>query len=733
MRGVFPHEPLDSVHDLLKLGNRHGYTMPDLHEGAGNLALATSPAIVSAKATEPAPSVAKPQRSSSNLVRDRSGNTHYIGPSGSLSFFAELRELVKARRSANNEGSHFVSDNTTQALEADGDDDTRETDHADQSPASVESILLKQFSGRARPDPSYLDQLPNNDTIEVLLESFFTNVHADFPLFHRATFQDEYEMYVVQPRHGTGAVDSTVSGPDWGWLACLHMAIVFGSIAMEENGGIDHNSVRNESLAAVTSTLPFMLSKCTLSNVQALSLQALFFHNNNERNAAWNLLGTAARGAIALGLHEIGFGSSFRPIQREIRKRVFCTLYSFEQFLSSSLGRPSGLHESDIDVSTPRHSFFDDDGFGDQYAMFNLRLQKLIGKTRMVLASLKAQASETNATNASATDLLHERKTWEAELPPHLRLPLISGFEQHQFASVSGDHLSFEGLKLSLSRQPPHQLRKLLTLHIQYHYIGLLISRPALLQDMASRTGLPVRNIMTGPLDTQQPSAEACEYHALQCALLLISLYDYNIFNGISALDIFYAYQAAMVLLLRLLKLKSMSLSSSSNGARDSGSEAAIGDVLGRLRAAISATRKCGTMKRFMAVVDKFAHVVMMQQPNPGDSRALRTQRAQESHSDTTTETQVGFVDQARLTSQAGNELPTPSSPSPWPAIVGPQDNLWNGQSMDMSLDSHDGTSNGISNPYPGLQDQELWFNPLDCLSDSQLMDWASFEAVFTT
>lgn len=573
VRGAFPDDPLDTVQDLLNLGNRHGYAMPDVRP--------------------------EPKPTPSSLVCDSYGNTHYIGPSGSLSFFAELREIIKSRQNT----SEFVSDNTTKALEADEEQPEPDT------PASIES-LLKQFSGRARPDPTYLEALPPNGTIEILLESFFSHVHPDFSIFHRASFHDEFEMYIVQPRTGT----VSIGGPDWGWLACLHMILVFGSISLKDDS-INHDSLRRDSLSAVTNMLPNLISKCTLSNLQALLLKALFLHNHNERNGAWNLLGTAARSAIALGLHEIGFNTSFRPIQREIRKRVFCTLFSFEQFLSSSLGRPSGLDESDIDVTAPRNSFFDDDGFGDQYIIHHLRLQKLLGKTRVVLANKQP-----------AADLLRERDRWQTNLPVHLQLPTISNSDE---------------VKLSLSRQPPHQLRKLLVLHIQQHYIGLLVSRPALLQDMAKSSTEP------------SPSAEQCEHHASQSARLLMMLDDFGLVNGVSALDIFYAYQAAMVLLLRRLKYPSQNQ-----------------QMLDRLRSIMSNTRKCGTMKRFVAVVDKFSQAV-------NGPRVEPQPQAQQTHFD------ANMMQPAMWTQQM-----------------------------------------------PAYTDQ-LWCDPLQYLHDMQLTDWANFEAVF--
>ena len=133
---------------------------------------------------------------------------------------------------------------------------------------------------------------------------------------------------------------------------------------------------------------------------------------------------------------------------------------------------------------------------------------------------MNLQSSGVVHNSASALDLLAARKSWQASLPSHLCLPDVAKIAEHTLPATNADVISFDELRLSLSRQPPHQIRKLLLLHVQHHYIGLLVSRSALLQDIGK--GPTSLNAFS----ETQPSALACEYHAVQCTILLLALHQ---------------------------------------------------------------------------------------------------------------------------------------------------------------------------------------------------------------
>ncbi|KIW14521.1 hypothetical protein PV08_07305 [Exophiala spinifera] len=607
------------------------------------------------------PGRAVSRRQSSGLIRDDSGHAHFIGPSGTLSFFADLRQLISSREKKSGETtadsrSPFTNDDTAKALEAnDIHHESNEQDEAGvtngPSPQSILSDLSKEFSGPVRPDPShYLKILPPQDTINDLCHVYFTKIHSDFPLFHRATFEDELEAFVVQRRskvlpHARKAHETTLTtyGPDFGWLASLYMILLLGSaVQSSSNVGYDVVAMRRTCLTEARSLLPQLVSRCTMTNVQALLLHSLFLHNNNHRNGAWNLLGTATRISFALGLHRQDLDTSFRPIERELRKRVFCTLYGFEQFLSSSLGRPSGLNEFDVEIKAPRDGFLDDGaGTSSDFTTARLKLQKVLGQTRAAIAKLKEKLSADDETSISwdsahapDEEVLDMLESWKKDLPFHLRVPSIGSLDglalpKPASHDTTGD-MSLHSFGTLLSRQTPEQLRALVKLHIQYHYIALLVTRPTLLWEVSSTSsrdpshGASQQAVHEVTHDgsvhmSEHPSSisETCQYHAAQLAALIVLLDRFRLLNGVSALDVFYAYSAGLVLILGLLRPQKQD-SCSDVRAREQSSPSHESKVLiSILRSTIRKLPKCPTMKRMAGVMDKFASSII-QEDQPG-------------------------------------------------------------------------------------------------------------------
>lgn len=454
-----------------------------------------------------------------SLIRDNQGNSHFIGCSGTLSFLSQLRRLVDTSAPSQEAQvaakSKFTQDNTAQALEADDDPPAalEKDDNPDacppsspppprdpmamvvdrvppsrglpthqnyppqqqqavaDSPESMSSATARDFTRLpAEEMDEMLRQLPADDVLEALIASYFKNVHDDFPLFHRATFQEEFEMYIVRrpsrQQHDKAPApvgqQQPAPTPDWGWIGCLQMVCVFGSIS-DPKIAVDHAALRRRSVTATRTLLPQFISKCSLTNVRVLMLLSLFLHNNNERNAAWNLVGTSTRLAFALGLHRPEMMASFRPLEREVRKWVFCTLYAFEQFLASSLGRPSGLQEVDVEIVPPREGFLDNGGGTDaKLVALSLRLQGILSRTRLMHLGRRHNSVE---------DILAALDEWKADIAqnPGYDLPWVKteGFDEPKT-------VAFAELKASLAWKTRAQLRAVLLVHINYHYITLV-------------------------------------------------------------------------------------------------------------------------------------------------------------------------------------------------------------------------------------------------------------------
>jgi hypothetical protein len=317
--------------------------------------------------------------------------------------------------------------------------------------------------------------------------------------------------------------------------------------------------------------------------------------------------------SFAMGLHRASDNAShFRPMEREVRKRVFCTLYGFEQFLASSLGRPSGFYDfEDVEIVPPREGVLDSGQDEDDEVMkLSLRLQVILAKARVSLAvKTLAVANERSNINGlarqeqSSRETLGILKAWRDDLASHhmLNIPLISETGDPLCHDVEETpRMSLQDLKAMMGWQSRPRLRAALVLHLQYRYIAVLVTRSSLLRYVASA--------QHGEPDHAAPSAgerlsDICVTHAVQLCRLILLTDSFGLVNGISAMDVFYAYCGVMVLILRSLRISS---SASHYHEREAHLKLELRKLIAQTREVLMRVNKCSTMKRFARVVATF-------------------------------------------------------------------------------------------------------------------------------
>ncbi|KAJ5203712.1 uncharacterized protein N7498_004591 [Penicillium cinerascens] len=610
------------------------------------------------------------------LIRDTAGREHFIGPSGSLQFLGQLRRLLLVSRSEDVVQSRvparltatFTDEDAAQALEADGDQSelaalpsgdigngAKEGQEIDErSPASLGSTLVRDFSSIPVNDIDEIrKQLPPRDVLDSLMRVYFKSVHPDFPLFHRGTFEEEYETFMSKGRyyhhHARAGVHlPSPTLPEPGWLGCLHMMTAFASLigSVDVATELDLTALCRHCASLTRQLLPQFISKCTLSNVRALLLLSLFLHNHNERNAAWNLVGTAMRISFAMGLHRASEnGSHFRPMEREVRKRVFCTLYAFEQFLASSLGRPSGFYDfEDVEIVPPREGVLDSGQDEDDEVMkLSLRLQAILAKARVSLA-VKTLAVTNERSNIdglarqeqSSRETLGILKAWRGDLAAHhmLNIPLIGETDDPLCQDIEEmPRMSLQDLKAMMGWQSRPPLRVALVLHLQYRYIAVLVTRSSLLRYVASaqrgesdHAALLNRNeARTDPYigSAGERLSDICVTHAVQLCRLILLADSFGLVNGISAMDVFYAYCGVMVLILRSLRISSSA--SHYHDQREAHLQLELRKLIAQTREVLMRVNKCSTMKRFARVVAAFEDGSRQDNIRPADGLANRS------------------------------------------------------------------------------------------------------------
>ncbi|KAK8058063.1 hypothetical protein PG994_008511 [Apiospora phragmitis] len=519
----------------------------------------------------------KPDRSDegTNLVRDPSGRPHYIGPAGSLAFFTRLRNLVATRSKSTS--SELSSDPHPEHLTADLMADPtmvyeghtqRGGDRLLRPPLSPSmfrgdspTTSFSGHEGHAHTSellrhcvPSSKVRFPERAVADRYIEAFFQHMHPNFVLFHRPTFQHVYEEIwrAASMDHqgggnkegvgvgGVGGVNVPGPGSDAtsqttyvsvGWLGCLYMIFIFGCRSLPQN---NHTLDFQRRYYAEMTGLPQLLVTLSLPNVCALTLLSLHSNNTNDRTAAWTYHGAACRLAVALGMHRQDVSGSFHPITRELRKRVWWTLYCYEQNLCCSLGRPSAIDDREVDVDYPdEHVLAPAAGQPPGLAEEHAKLWQLVGCIRRDVYDLAhCPASRYH----QAVQYLRRLVEWRFALPPALQPTPFSS------SSAADRRATHEDLTA---------WRSVLILHIVYQCALGLLSRRFLLREVeASEQGVDLGATADGFVVTQL--SRVCVTSAMRAVGFFVELWRGGAFNAICWFDVYWAYLTSMELTLRL-------------------------------------------------------------------------------------------------------------------------------------------------------------------------------------
>lgn len=538
--GLLPDLPHDATpEELIEYGRQRGLNMPDLgpESEASKSPATTISALVSPVSP---PNVAHrigdegPEAGGNNahFLKDTSGQSYYIGPSGSLASFARIRDLIARRLHASGDPDatrrvkHLSSKSVTDTIARSFDRGSLNLENMSLSGAGLPSLDLDSMSGPKYWIATSKIKLPSKELADACVNAFYDNVHPDFMLLHRPTFQQHYEdIWRSSGRRSSiparaAQKENLVSV---GWVCCLYMIFILGSRALpQEPDSLDFQRTWYEAVKE----LPSLLIASTLPNVCALMLLALYFQSTNDRTKSWIYLGEAARLAIALGMHQESADEGMNTVTKEIRKLVWWTLYDFEQHLCCSLGRPSAIDDAEVNIGEPDDRLLQcvpniSPKYMDRWINL-IRLQSTVRR--------EVHLSTANAAGIPrAVQLLQQLGRWRREAPHDLApIPPTRALE-----SETG------------------RWRRITLLHIQHQKVINLLTRRYLLSEVESidrGQGLGQCAFAVSKL------SQVCVTSAMRCVGLLVDLWRAGQFNGATWLDTYYAYLSSTQICLRLLE-----------------------------------------------------------------------------------------------------------------------------------------------------------------------------------
>ncbi|KAJ6043333.1 hypothetical protein N7460_004688 [Penicillium canescens] len=189
--------------------------------------------------------------------------------------------------------------------------------------------------------------VPSREPATKLLNVYLTSVHPSFPIIGISTFVSQFQVFFSQPALKPGNK----------WLAILNMifaiASKYGQLTYAEWLDEEDDHQMYFSRARALSLENQILHHPDLQQLQVEGLTSFYLTGAGHINRAWKLSGIAIRGALALGLHLRNVGASTSDTSKEIRYRVWWSLYTLEHLLTVMTGRPSCVIDSSCTTPMP--------------------------------------------------------------------------------------------------------------------------------------------------------------------------------------------------------------------------------------------------------------------------------------------------------------------------------------------------------------------------------------------
>ncbi|KDQ10040.1 hypothetical protein BOTBODRAFT_178587 [Botryobasidium botryosum FD-172 SS1] len=309
------------------------------------------------------------------LALDDHGHLRWIGGSSTVSLIEAFKHIsnISTAHNPSVASSPESERGEAEAME-DGDEmvDVTPPPEPSVSTPAVNMLYFQpslRFGSRIRALPHQEEvEYPPRDLADKLVSAYFTNFHHTLPVVDKLRFMTKYtrlmECHQI-PTHSDAGFVSLV----FAVFACAARFVddervtgkAGGSSNGNENGGEPKGAGVGEDggLGMVYYERAMILyyigqTASQLAHVQAFVLLSSFLASINSLPQAWLLCGQAIRIAQDLGLHRSPRNLyALKPIEMEIRRKVWWCVYGLDRMLAVALGRPLGINDDDCDAELP--------------------------------------------------------------------------------------------------------------------------------------------------------------------------------------------------------------------------------------------------------------------------------------------------------------------------------------------------------------------------------------------
>ncbi|CZT23924.1 related to ZFR1 regulator of fumonisin biosynthesis [Ramularia collo-cygni] len=273
--------------------------------------------------------------------------------------------------------------------------------------------------------PNHSQPLPPKHVADRLMSLYHRTIHVYAPHIHFPTFMQEYEeLYRV----GTFAQCRDI------WVALFYAVLACGTLmdnspksSMEESEGGKFMDICMKSINTWSDEM-------TVDHVRTTLLVSVYFAEMNMQTPGWIWLGTSVRVAQDVGLHMDQ--SSYPPMEMEMRRRVWWSVYSWDRIFSLEIGRPLLIDDNDCDVPEPVP--VDDECIrsngivmpppGQSAPNALMAVIPVARMTAQLKRSLKSQTVSANTLMSYDEHFKSIMATWPEPFPIHSQAPLDPRF-----------------------------------------------------------------------------------------------------------------------------------------------------------------------------------------------------------------------------------------------------------------------------------------------------------------
>ncbi|KAK8203465.1 fungal-specific transcription factor domain-containing protein [Phyllosticta paracitricarpa] len=196
--------------------------------------------------------------------------------------------------------------------------------------------------------PSSGALLPPKQTTDTVMARYYASFHFYGPLLHWPTFEVQVEnLYKA----------GTFEGMPQIWVSLFFAVLACGTLhcldAAPDQPRAEVEGKQFIDMAALA--INTWSDDTTIDHACTTLLISHYLSEMNLRSAGWIWLGSAVRICQDLGLHKEGGeeGELFSPLEIEIRRRIWWTIYTWDRCSAIEAAKPLLVHDDDCEVAYP--------------------------------------------------------------------------------------------------------------------------------------------------------------------------------------------------------------------------------------------------------------------------------------------------------------------------------------------------------------------------------------------